>query len=821
MGGGTCTSEGNYKMSEVITKQKILIADDSEMNRELLAAILEEEYDIIQVNDGVQAVDCLQRQAEEISLLLLDIVMPHMDGFEVLSYMNKEHWIDAIPVVIISSENSPIYIKRGYDLGATDFIGKPFDANMVLRRSANAILLGAKQRRMTSIVSNQIYEREKSSKLMINILSHIVEFRNGESGLHVLHIQTITEMLLRQLVQKENNRYALSKEQIRMITTASALHDIGKISIPDEILNKPGRLTAEEFAVIKGHSMAGANMLSELPLDQKFVFKQKTAYEICRWHHERYDGGGYPDGLKGEEIPVSAQVVALADVYDALTSERCYKDAYSHEKAIEMILAGQCGAFNPLMLECLLDISSSLKKKMGYKSKERYEQTDLSDIASRFHDFEMDSSEKIVQQLEFERMRYNFLAEGSRNIVFTYTISPPLLTFNQAGCKRSGITEPSFSPLQSGVLKDLVEEQSLKRLIRKITQATRETPDVTSNLLLTDGKNPCHYRCQCRVIWTDGAEKGYTGVVGKLTDITDDYMVMENVREEGLKVLEKDRSAEFSGFYDRFKKCGFSTDGTEAWLLLQYLQIPYDLVRYVDPITNKVIHIEKDGKMWESETACSDIWNCLEKCSNCISRLSMQTRKRMTKLEVAGDDPYQVVSMYVEIDGKPCCLEMASRLDGDFMPDGYSRDEILSSVRIHKEKVYIDPVTGVYNKRYYVEKLSKMDNAAALMFADIKNFKRINENFGHQAGDDVLRQVAGVLRDVAAGKGDVLRYSGDDFVTVFFKVTEEELSEIQKEMCRRVEALRFPELPGVQLKLVTAGTSIPGRVEEMLEQVRI
>lgn len=808
-------------MSEVITKQKILIADDSEMNRELLAAILEEEYDIIQANDGVQAVDCLQRHAEEISLLLLDIVMPHMDGFEVLSYMNKEHWIDSIPVVIISSENSPIYIKRGYDLGATDFIEKPFDANMVLRRSANAILLGAKQRRMTSIVSNQIYEREKSSKLMINILSHIVEFRNGESGLHVLHIQTITEMLLRQLVQKENNRYALSKEQIRMITTASALHDIGKISIPDEILNKPGRLTAEEFAVIKGHSMAGANMLSELPLDQKEEPLVKTAYEICRWHHERYDGGGYPDGLKGEEIPVSAQVVALADVYDALTSERCYKDAYSHEKAIEMILAGQCGAFNPLMLECLLDISSSLKKKMGYKSKERYEQTDLSDIASRFHDFEMDSSEKIVQQLEFERMRYNFLAEGSRNIVFTYTISPPLLTFNQAGCKRSGITEPSFSPLQSGVLKDLVEEQSLKRLIRKITQATRETPDVTSNLFLTDGKNPCHYRCKCRVIWTDGAEKGYTGVVGKLTDITDDYMVMENVREEGLKVLEKDRSAEFSSFYDRFKKCGFSTDGTEAWLLLQYLQISYDLVRYVDPITNKVIHIEKDGKMWESETACSDIWNCLEKCSNCISRLSMQTRKRMTKLEVAGDDPYQVVSMYVEIDGKPCCLEMASRLDGDFMPDGYSRDEILSSVRIHKEKVYIDPVTGVYNKRYYVEKLSKMDNAAALMFADIKNFKRINENFGHQAGDDVLRQVAGVLRDVAAGKGDVLRYSGDDFVTVFFKATEEELSEIQKEMCRRVEALRFPELPGVQLKLVTAGTSIPGRVEEMLEQVRI
>ena len=328
-------------MSEatVQQKQKILIADDSEMNRDILAAILEDEYDIVQVKDGVQAVAYLQKHAEDLSLILLDLVMPQMDGFEVLAYMNKEHWIDSIPVVIISTEDSPVYIKRGYDLGVTDFMAKPFDANLVRRRSANAILLGAKQRRMASIVSDQIYEKEKSSKMMISILSHIVEFRNGESGLHVLHIQVITDMLLRHLVQKKDNPYSISKEQIGLIGTASALHDIGKITIPDEILNKPGRLTAEEFAVMKGHSMAGANMLEQLPFDQKDEPLVKTAYEICRWHHERYDGGGYPDGLKGEEIPISAQVVSLADVYDALTSERCYKDAYTHEKAIEMILA--------------------------------------------------------------------------------------------------------------------------------------------------------------------------------------------------------------------------------------------------------------------------------------------------------------------------------------------------------------------------------------------------------------------------------------------------------------------------------------------------
>ena len=316
-------------MSEMVTqrRKKILIADDSEMNRDLLAAILEDEYDIVQANDGVKAVDYLQKHAEELSLVLLDLVMPQMDGFEVLAYMNKEHWIDYIPVIIISAEDSPAYIKRGYDLGVTDFIGKPFDGNMVRRRSTNAILLGAKQRRMTRIVTDQIYEREKSSKLMVSILSHIVEFRNGESGLHVLHIQVITDMLLRHLVQKEQNPYAISKEQIGLISTASALHDIGKITIPDEILNKPGRLTAEEFAVMKGHSMAGANMLDQLPFEQKEEPLVKTAYEICRWHHERYDGGGYPDGLKEDEIPISAQAVSLADVYDALTSERCYKAA--------------------------------------------------------------------------------------------------------------------------------------------------------------------------------------------------------------------------------------------------------------------------------------------------------------------------------------------------------------------------------------------------------------------------------------------------------------------------------------------------------------
>ena len=271
---------------------------------------------------------------------------------------------------MISADDSPANIKRAYDLGAFDYISRPFDAAIVRRRISNTMLLYARQRHLENIIAEQFYEQEKNNDLMISILSHIVEFRNGESGLHVLHIKTITELLLKELL-RHTDRYPLSQTDINLISTASSLHDIGKISISGDILNKPERLTAEEFEIIKGHSLIGAKMLSELPLDQQEAPLVKVASDICRWHHERYDGNGYPDGLKGDEIPIAAQVVALADVYDALTSERCYKKAYSHSKALEMIFEGRCGAFNPTLLQCLLEISDTLESELGHAALER------------------------------------------------------------------------------------------------------------------------------------------------------------------------------------------------------------------------------------------------------------------------------------------------------------------------------------------------------------------------------------------------------------------------------------------------------------------
>lgn len=344
---------------------QLLVVDDSEMNREILKEILGKEYRILEACDGEEALKMLEQYGTEISLVLLDIIMPKMDGFEVLAYMNRDKWIEDIPVIMISSEGSESYIRRAYELGASDYISRPFDAKVVYQRVINMIKLYAKQRRLIHLVTDQIYEKEKNNRMMTGILSQIVEFRNGESGLHVLHINILTQLLLEKLTRKSEN-YDFSWSQQHMIATASALHDIGKIGIDEKILNKPGKLTKEEFEAMKQHTIIGARMLDSLEMyhDEEMM---KYAYEICRWHHERYDGKGYPDGLKGEEIPISAQVVSLADVYDALVSDRVYKKAYSHEKAMEMILNGECGMFNPLLLECLVEIQDKVCKELGIK----------------------------------------------------------------------------------------------------------------------------------------------------------------------------------------------------------------------------------------------------------------------------------------------------------------------------------------------------------------------------------------------------------------------------------------------------------------------
>lgn len=347
-------------------KSQILLVDDSAMNRMILKEILGDDYSILEAENGQECLEKMQAEAGNIALVLLDINMPVMDGFEVLKAMNANHTIEDIPVIMISSDDSDAAIRRSYELGASDYVNRPFDARIVYRRVTNTIKLYAKQRRLVQMVSDQIRARENNTDMLVGVLSHIVEFRNGESGAHVRHIRIITELLLHRLLEI-SSQYPITAEQQDNIPLASALHDIGKIGIDEKILNKPGKLTPEEFEVVKTHSMLGAEMLHQLENFNEQPLLQ-TAYEITRWHHERWDGRGYPDGLKGDEIPISAQLVALADVYDALTSERCYKKAFSHEKAVQMILNGECGAFNPLLLQCLTDMQTDLKVQLQQRT---------------------------------------------------------------------------------------------------------------------------------------------------------------------------------------------------------------------------------------------------------------------------------------------------------------------------------------------------------------------------------------------------------------------------------------------------------------------
>lgn len=385
-------------------KYRILVVDDSEMNREILSEILNEEYDIIEADSGDTCIDMLRKYETGISLVLLDIVMPGMDGFGVLNYMNRHHYLEDIPVIMISSEDSTETVRRAYEMGVSDYINRPFDAGVVHRRVYNTIKLYAKQRRLIALITNQVYEKEKNNRMMVGILSQIVEFRNGESGSHVLNINIFTGMLLESLVQ-HTDKYDLSWSERLLITTASALHDIGKIGIDDKILNKPGRLTDEEFKIMQNHTIIGASILENMGSYQDEEL-MKVAYQICRWHHERYDGKGYPDGLKGDEIPISAQVVSLADVYDALVSERVYKKAYSHEKAIEMITNGECGCFNPILLECLLDIQDRIKCKMKTGTPE---------------DNPFKKREKKAELKEFENVKEDFMDVVSKNMEKEYS----------------------------------------------------------------------------------------------------------------------------------------------------------------------------------------------------------------------------------------------------------------------------------------------------------------------------------------------------------------------------------------------------------------
>lgn len=343
-------------------RQSVLIVDDSELNRKMLGQMLGSRFDIAEAASGEACLQLLEQNATGISIVLLDIHMPGIDGFTVLEEMNQKNLLEQIPVIMISSEDTVDAVRRAFDLGASDYISRPFDAKVVYQRIINTIQLYAKQRRLSAMAADLAFEKERASRMMIGILSQVVEKRNGESRDHVQRVAQLTSMLLAGLAQK-TDRYPLTREIRRTIATAAALHDIGKMEICEDLLHKEGPLTEAERRTLQSHTLLGAQMLEEQPECRDDAFA-RTAYNICRWHHERYDGGGYPDGLQGEQIPIEAQVVGLADVYERLVSRPVDGHARTHSEVVQMICTGVCGAFNPLLLDCLQDMEAEIARAM-------------------------------------------------------------------------------------------------------------------------------------------------------------------------------------------------------------------------------------------------------------------------------------------------------------------------------------------------------------------------------------------------------------------------------------------------------------------------
>ena len=772
-------------------RQTILIVDDAEMNRMMLSDMLGDQYDYVEAADGREALRILEKNVS-IDLILLDINMPEMNGFEVLEEMNRYHWIQEVPVIMITAEESVESMEHAYSLGVTDYIPRPFNVYIVRRRVENTLNLYVNQKRLMRLVSDQIAEKEENNTLMVSILSNVVEIRNHESGDHIRNIRRITELLLHQLVQK-TKAYHLSEEDIALIKTASSLHDIGKITIPEEILNKPGKLTKEEFEIMKTHSAAGAQILEQMKYGQDKPL-YRYALEICRWHHERWDGHGYPDGLMGEEIPISAQIVAIADVYDALTSERCYKKAYDHTTAINMILNGECGAFNPLLLECLTETAPQLRIVTGVNGDAmpyRFELNRLSEEILAHAD--LPKNDRVQNLLATMQERIDFFASTSGGIQFEY----------DSVSRLADVTNWNEPPQYRHSVKNVtrvndfryLSQHDFKRLRDAMDATTKENPEFALSILFPVG-NEYHW-CDLRVrtLWSDLRPDHYIAAVGQLLD--------PQMKEE-------------KGFPSQ----GGPLDSTSPVILqnIRCLQSVFDIVRLIDPTTYEVLELDEAGVLRHSKQHCAAFWNNEGTCANCTSARAYAQKSTLNKLEFTSTDMYFVVSKYLNLNGTPCVLELLSRLDEGRWIDANGTRLLLDRNHDGNMDLFLDPVTDTYSRRYYETYRAHLEGMESIAIIDANRFKQVNDSFGHPAGDAVLREIARAIKDCIRKTDILIRYGGDEFLLLFPKMSEEILERKMQEISAAVENIRIADYPELRLSISIGGVTGVHPITEAIRQ---
>lgn len=765
---------------------RILIVDDSEMNRDMLSDMLSDDYDIVEAADGEEALSILKERVYDIDLVLLDIIMPAVDGFGVLDVMKRYHWIDNTPVIMISSETSQSYIRKAFELGVTDYILRPFDSFIIHKRVSNTLMLYRKQKKLLSALEEQVYENEKNNSMMINVLAHIVEFRNGESGMHVHHIKQLTSILLQNLIEK-TDKYHLTENDILLISTASSLHDIGKISIDDKILNKPGRLTAEEFEVIKTHSIIGAEMLQDLHNTHNYPLFDK-AYEICRWHHERYDGKGYPDGLSGEEIPISAQVTSLADVYDALTSNRCYKKAFSHEKAMEMILDGQCGAFNPVLLQCLKDCEKQILAEFSDSIDTTQDDRLLIRATEELVENKI-SSDKIDFSARLPiaaRDRWNFFSDGSGEIQFEYDAMLDVLRLTKYGAKVLGLQELTMHP--RGLKQGYLGAQNIQTILDAMqSEASFENPVVKIKKQISLNGPRRWYEIRIRTLWSNEEKPKYTGILGRIIDINDSELAI--VRPE-YRISEN--------------------DDAEIRQTISKLTQVFDVVRLVDITDNEIVRSGCKPGNEEMINACRGdkcyaIWGKTQRCKNCVSSKAFEKRGQVSKLEFADDSIFQIISKYVEISEKPYVLEMIYKDNDGVLLGAYGKTDFMDNIVNYNRQLYHDALTGAYNRRYYEEQAKSMRYIDAVAMLDANNFKGINDHYGHAAGDCLLKAVCESIKECIRSSDILIRFGGDEFVLLMANIPEIVFYQKISEIKQKISEIKLPDYPDIKCAAAIGG----------------
>lgn len=765
---------------------RILIVDDSEMNRDMLSDMLSDDYDIVEAADGEEALSILKERVYDIDLVLLDIIMPAVDGFGVLDVMKRYHWIDNTPVIMISSETSQSYIRKAFELGVTDYILRPFDSFIIHKRVSNTLMLYRKQKKLLNALEEQVYENEKNNSMMINVLAHIVEFRNGESGMHVHHIKQLTSILLQNLIEK-TDKYHLTENDILLISTASSLHDIGKISIDDKILNKPGRLTAEEFEVIKTHSVIGAEMLQDLHNTHNYPLFDK-AYEICRWHHERYDGKDYPDGLSGEEIPISAQVTSLADVYDALTSNRCYKKAFSHEKAMEMILDGQCGAFNPVLLQCLKDCEKQILAEFSDSIDTTQDDRLLIRATEELVENKI-SSDKIDFSAHLPiaaRERWNFFSDGSGEIQFEYDAMLDVLRLTKYGAKVLGLQELTMHP--RGLKQGYLGAQNIQTILDAMqSEASLEKPVVKIKKHISLNGPRRWYEIRIRTLWSNEEKPKYTGILGRIIDINDSELAI--VRPE-YRISEN--------------------DDAEIRQTISKLTQVFDVVRLVDITDNEIVRSGCKPGNEEMINACRGdkcyaIWGKTQRCKNCVSSKAFEKRGQVSKLEFADDSIFQIISKYVEISEKPYVLEMIYKDNDGVLLGAYGKTDFMDNIVNYNRQLYHDALTGAYNRRYYEEQAKSMRYIDAVAMLDANNFKGINDHYGHAAGDCLLKAVCESIKECIRSSDILIRLGGDEFVLLMANIPEIVFYQKISEIKQKISEIKLPDYPDIKCAAAIGG----------------